>query len=289
MSIRLIASDMDGTLLDPYSGISQANIDAIQRLSDFGVEFLICSGRDYRDAHEIMEAAGIHCGYICLSGAVVYGRDGIKTLDLPLTNQNLDDISRIFKTFEAPMDILTSHGRYSTAERDIKLQEFYDFFNGHSKASGEPSDELKKSAKNRLASITFIRDLNDIPAHIKIYKICGNNLDSELVNCMKEAFKDYPALAAASSFTDNIELTNVTAQKGNSLKSYAASKGISLDDVMVLGDSDNDITMFTPEFGWTVAMENAMPCIHDRAKYHTKSNADDGVAWAIRAYVFGEV
>ena len=47
MSIRLIASDMDGTLLDPYTNISQANIDAIHRLSDYGVEFLICSGRDH--------------------------------------------------------------------------------------------------------------------------------------------------------------------------------------------------------------------------------------------------
>ena len=72
------------------------------------------------------------------------------------------------------------------------------------------------------------------------------------------------------------------------MKTYAAAKGISLDDVMVLGDSDNDISMFTPEFGWTVAMDNSMDCIRKRAKYVTKSNAEDGVAWAIRQYVFGE-
>jgi len=58
--------------------------------------------------------------------------------------------------------------------------------------------------------------------------------------------------------------------------------------VMVLGDSDNDLSMFTPEFGWTVAMENAMTCIREAAKYHTKSNAEDGVAWAIRRLVFQE-
>ena len=57
---------------------------------------------------------------------------------------------------------------------------------------------------------------------------------------------------------------------------------------MVLGDSDNDLSMFTPEFGWTVAMANSMDCIRERAKYITKSNAEDGVAWAIRKYVFKE-
>ena len=57
---------------------------------------------------------------------------------------------------------------------------------------------------------------------------------------------------------------------------------------MVLGDSDNDLSMFTQDFGWTVAMSNSMPCILEAARYRTLSNEEDGVAWAIRTYVFGE-
>ena len=149
-------------------------------------------------------------------------------------------------------------------------------------------DEIQAAARERMDSMTFIRDLSEIPGATDIYKICGNDLDCNLVIRMKQAFGDYPDLAAASSFPNNIELTNTAAQKGSALKTYAAAKGISLEDVMVLGDSDNDISMFTPEFGWTVAMANSMDCIRERAKYITKSNAEDGVAWAIRKYVFGE-
>ena len=53
---------------------------------------------------------------------------------------------------------------------------------------------------------------------------------------------------------------------------------------LVLGDSDNDLSMFTPEFGWTVAMGNAQDCLKAVAKYETKSNREDGVAFAIRKY-----
>lgn len=288
MSIRLIASDMDGTLLDPYATISQANIDAIRRLSDYGVEFLICSGRDYQDAKEMMDKCGVTCGYICLSGAVIYDRDGNQKINLPLTGQNLKDISHIFGKYGSPMDILASNGRFSTADPEKKLLEFYDFLNGHAPLTGEIPQKIRLAAKERMDSITFIRDLDEIPSGTDIYKICGNDLDCDLVIRMKKAFEEYPDLAAASSFPNNIELTNVAAQKGNALKTYAAAKGIDLNDVMVLGDSDNDISMFTPEFGWTVAMENSMACIKERAKYVTKSNAEDGVALAIKKYVFGE-
>ena len=236
----------------------------------------------------MIESCGISCGYICLSGAVIYDQNGTQMANLPLNSQNLKDISHVFGEFGAPMDILTSRGRYSTADPEKKLLEFYGFLNGRAPFQGEIPDEIQAAARERMDSMTFIRELSEIPAATDIYKICGNDLDCDLVIRMKQAFGDYPDLAAASSFPNNIELTNTAAQKGSALKNYAAAKGISLEDVMVLGDSDNDISMFTPEFGWTVAMANSMDCIRERAKYITKSNAEDGVAWAIRKYVFGE-
>lgn len=288
MSIRLIASDMDGTLLDPYTHITEANREAIRRLPDYGVEFLICSGRDYADAHSMTESSGISCNYICLSGAAVYENDGTPLSSFPLTKQNLCDITDVFHEYGVPLDILSSNGHYSTDDREKKLNGMYSFFNGRKPLPDVIPEELKKAADERIKRITFIQNPEEIPASVKIYKICGNNLEEDLVIRLKEVFQDYPDLAAASSFKDNIELTNIAAQKGNALKMYAAMKGIDLMDVMVLGDSDNDLSMFTPDFGWTVAMENAMPCIRDHAKYHTKSNAEDGVAWAIRKYVFKE-
>ncbi|EXG84858.1 HAD-superfamily hydrolase, subfamily IIB [Clostridium sp. ASBs410] len=289
MSIRLIASDMDGTLLNPQTNISKANVDAIRRLERAGIEFLICSGRDYQEAKAVMDACDITCSYICLSGAAVYSQDGEILSEIPLTSQNLVDIDRILTEQQADMDILTSLGRYTTTPKERKLNEIYSFLK--KKFSSSPdhiSQELEAAVQNRMESTTFISSLEELPEDSDVFKICSNGLPVQKAAELKEIFTDYPDLAAASSFPDNIELTNQAAQKGLILKAYAEQKGISLKDVMVIGDSDNDLSMFTPEFGWTVAMENAMPCIRDAAKYHTKSNTEDGVAWAIRKLVFQE-
>ena len=72
------------------------------------------------------------------------------------------------------------------------------------------------------------------------------------------------------------------AQKGPVLKQYIESLGYSMEEVMVLGDSLNDYSMLSMDFGATVAMENAVPEIQKVAKYITKSNEEFGVAHAIR-------
>ena len=65
------------------------------------------------------------------------------------------------------------------------------------------------------------------------------------------------------------------------LKEYIESLGYTMDEVMVLGDSLNDYSMISMDFGATVAMENAVPEIKKAAKYITKSNNEFGVAYAI--------
>lgn len=285
MSIKLIASDMDGTLLDHQSHLSQENIDVIRKLSEKNVEFLICSGRDFEDAKTIMAPSGIACSYICLSGAAVYDEHGTMMTRIPLTPENVESSAGILDKYHISMDIMASHGRYSTFPREEKFLQVCGFLNGRKKEPGPISEEVKQAARERLSSVTFIKSIKEIPEDVTIFKICCDGLEEETVVKLKEEFKAYPDLAAASSFPTNIELTNSQAQKGNALKAYAEMKGISLEDVMVLGDSDNDLSMFTPEFGWTVAMANAMPCIRDAAKYHTKSNVENGVAYAIETYV----
>ena len=76
-------------------------------------------------------------------------------------------------------------------------------------------------------------------------------------------------------------MTDKNAQKGIALKKYVESLGYTMDEVMVFGDSMNDYSMLSMNFGVTIAMENGMKKIKDAAKYVTKSNAEDGVAYVI--------
>lgn len=93
-----------------------------------------------------------------------------------------------------------------------------------------------------------------MPSGTVIYKIGSTEIPAETVVRLKERFSACPDIATASTFPTDIELTNVHAQKGLALKAYARERGILPEEIMVLGDSDNDLSMFTPEFGWTVAM-----------------------------------
>ena len=67
--IKLISSDMDGTLLDSYRQITQVNIDAIRTLQDSGVEFIINTGREYQNVTDILGKAGLECDMICSNGS----------------------------------------------------------------------------------------------------------------------------------------------------------------------------------------------------------------------------
>ncbi|MFD2506882.1 HAD hydrolase family protein [Halalkalibacter alkalisediminis] len=88
-------------------------------------------------------------------------------------------------------------------------------------------------------------------------------------------------MAISASAADNIEITHVQAQKGLAVKAWATQHGIDMNEVMVIGDSFNDISMFEIA-KYRIAMGNAEPEIKDLSSFITKRNDEDGVALAIR-------
>ena len=96
-------------------------------------------------------------------------------------------------------------------------------------------------------------------------------------------------MAVASSHPKNLEVTDIRAQKGVVLKHFIESKGYSMDEVMVLGDSLNDLSMIRMNFGATVAVENAVKEVKEAACYLTKSNDENGVAYAIEKLMAGQL
>ena len=89
----------------------------------------------------------------------------------------------------------------------------------------------------------------------EIYKIFGTSFNRHLDNA-REALKSLPGLAVSSSGAGNLEITNINAQKGIAVEQYAKSKGISMENVMVIGDNYNDLSMME-RAGRSVAMGNA--------------------------------
>ena len=117
---------------------------------------------------------------------------------------------------------------------------------------------------------------------IPVYKIFLFSDDTDMLEQIDKVLGENRDIVVASSFPTNLEITDVRAQKGPVLKNYIERLGYAMDEVMVFGDSLNDLSMLEMDFGATVAMENASPEVKAAAKYVTKSNNEHGVAYAIR-------
>ena len=129
--------------------------------------------------------------------------------------------------------------------------------------------------------LNYISDLDEfLNTDIEIRKFVAFHNNIELINKMKKIIGEIQGIAVSSSFKDNIEITHITAQKGLILAKVAEKMGFKRDEVLVLGDSFNDYSMFT-EFTESVAMGNAIPEIKEIAKYITDTNDNLGVAKAI--------
>ncbi|SLC89556.1 phosphatase yitU [Mycobacteroides abscessus subsp. abscessus] len=74
--VKLIVSDMDGTLLNEKMMISQANADAIREAEKQGIPFMVATGRGFTEAKPLLEEAGLSCPIITLNGAQVYDEKG---------------------------------------------------------------------------------------------------------------------------------------------------------------------------------------------------------------------
>ena len=152
--------------------------------------------------------------------------------------------------------------------------------------TGQDTDEsavLSSPLYRRIVENTkIISEFQELEeSQVSVYKVFLYSNDLEMLARISKKLEKNKKLAVASSFKTNLEITAVEAQKGPVLKQYIESLGYTMDEVMVLGDSLNDYSMLSMDFGATVAMENAMPQVKTVSKYITKSNEEFGVAYAI--------
>ena len=106
-------------------------------------------------------------------------------------------------------------------------------------------------------------------------------LDKAIARIPPEVKEKYTVLKSSPYF---LEILDKRVNKGTGVKSLADVLGIKAEEVMAIGDQENDIAMIEYA-GVGVAMDNAIPAVKEVANFVTKSNLEDGVAWAIEKYV----
>ncbi|EEE49814.1 HAD family hydrolase [Staphylococcus capitis] len=283
--IKLIATDMDGTLLNAAHEISQENQEAIKFAQEHGITVVIATGRAFYEANTPVAETDLKVPYICLNGAEV--RDEAFNI-MSTSHLNHSLVSKITSTLKEKdiyYQVYTNRGIYTeNPQRDLEI--YIDI----AERAGQKADveKIENSIQKRIDNGTLkIVDnydkIEDIPGEL-IMKILAFDSDLGKIDLVGQELAQSPNLAVSSSSRGNLEITHSDAQKGIALSTIAKQLGIELKDVMALGDNLNDVSMLE-RVGYSVAMDNAAPEVKTVAKYVTDSNENSGVSKAIKKFL----
>ena len=279
--INLIATDMDGTLLNAAHEVSEDNIQAIKYAQSQGITVVIATGRAFYEANAPINQTDLKVPYICLNGAEV--RDESFNI-MSTSNLNRELINRI--TVELNKEnifyqVYTNLGIYT--ENPLRDLEIYIDI---AQRAGQEADveKIKSGIQKRIDNGTLkvvenYDKIQDTPGEI-VMKILAFDSDLEKIDRVSETLAKSESLAISSSSRGNIEITHSDAQKGIALNTIAERLNIDMENVMAIGDNMNDVSMLE-RVGYSVAMENAAPEVKAIAKYETDSNEQSGVGKAI--------
>lgn len=283
--VKLVAVDLDGTFLNSKRQVSKQNIETIKQLQKMGVKFVTNSGRDYHGVKVVIAHTQIKCDYICMNGGAVFNNEGELLKSCHMEKEVVQNILDSINQDEYFIDINTNKGTCVTISED----EAEDFIRGwmscynNGKMSMIEQEEIERDIKRIKESFTYVKNIDEIyEMGYLVCKVSISNRDTDKIAKLRHEFSQNTDLSVASSFDTNIEITDKYANKGVALEAYAKEHNIKMEEVMAFGDSLNDYSMLSKDFGYTVAMGNATPKIKKTAKYITKTNDEDGVAYFVK-------
>lgn len=274
MKIKLIALDLDGTLLDSNGIISNKTCDAIKEAVKRGIEIVLATGRNIGlICEEIKAIDGIRYAITSNGAAVI----DIREERVIFSNFiNLDILKRIIDLIKNyPIVIELYADGHAYVDKDV-------FDNPEKYNLNE--NQIHLMSYNHILIDKFF-DLIDESKDINWIK-CVEKINIPFLNedikkkVLKSLSNEFDELKITSSGKDNIEINISSANKGNGLEKLVNILGIRLEEVAAIGDNNNDIEMIERS-GLGIAMGNAIDEIKNKAGYVTVDNDKNGAAEAI--------
>lgn len=279
--VRMVVSDMDGTLLNRYGQISPGNLDAIRSLEERGIEFVIASGRDYSGVYPILDEHRLTCEAILGNGSQYVDRAGKILMSCYMDKAVVKDVAGIFKSRNIPYMIFATDGFYTGYEPSFVRDMFIE--RGRRRFGGN-GEEFEKGGKKEYMPCNRLQKIDDfdrfLSGDLEIIKVEAFAMESHELEEARESLKNIPGISFLSSLEDNVEVTDKEAQKGYILEKVIRMKGLSKEEVMVIGDGMNDLSLFQC-FPNSFAPSNACEKIKELAGTVVGSNEEDGFAQAV--------
>lgn len=266
--IRLVISDMDGTLLDSSKQIRQRTREVIRKVRDRQIGFTICTGRIPTMIAYYVNTLDIHIPVVAANGAVVWDPDTRTPLyDMPIDSAQAEELMDFCRFHGMDYSALTLGASYFS-RNSVRIKRF-ERYNEIAEANGEEPMRLEYLD----AGHTPLREK-------KIYKMLIYELKPGQQEQAEGFLKKLPGMAYTSSDAKLWDISASGINKGSGLLEAARIMGLEKKQVCAFGDFYNDISLMETA-GMPVAMGNGCDLIKEKAIYVTKTNDEDGVADAI--------
>lgn len=275
MSIKLIFSDVDGTILPRGGKISERTKQTVQQSVRQGVPFVICSGRWYVSALPVARELGIdnceNAFMIIANGGAIVRMDGSIVKEWLTPYDEARAAYEIMKKYDVMRNAFVRNAVYRVNTRAIsKKPRGLDGYMGDSYKIVNDDVEI------------FERE-----GLMNPYKLEAYGEDLEMMAKLKQELLD-AGYSVSSAYADNMEIMHGGFGKGTAVKWLAEHLGVKPEECMAFGDNTNDQSMLDA-VGWPCAVENAVDSLKASAKIVTPPCDQDGVAQIIEKALRGEI
>jgi Cof subfamily protein (haloacid dehalogenase superfamily) len=266
--IKLLAIDLDGTLLNENLEISSENVEAITLARKAGIKVIIATGRPEQLVKPYIEQLNMEDDLIMYNGSVIgHPFKEEKLYSKELSKESAREVIEFCEKHDYICMVYTKAAIISKPNYRVT------FFEEKNKLL---SDKNKCVFKD-------IRDIDEILSE-EINKILLIEKDVNKYNIAKDFAKELKDCSVVQSQNGFIDINPMGASKGAALAFYSKKLGFKRHEIAAVGDQDNDVSML--EFAeLSIAMGNASEGAVNAAKYHTLTNNENGVAIAIMKYL----
>lgn len=275
--IKLVALDLDGTLFDNSSRISERNLTAIRSITDKGIHVVISTGRPFEGIpFDQIKGTGINYA-ITANGSGIYEISTGKCLyENAMDEELVTPILNFLLTRDIHMDAFIGGKGYTPVQCVETAQKLT-----------VPSSIKNYIITTRTRLYNILQFIHE--NQLKVQKMTlnfypaadGTLIDRETV---RKFLVSNPSITTVCGGYNNLEFTRADANKGVGLRKLAEILGVNPDATMAIGDTENDLAIIEAA-GIGVAMGNATDAVKARADYVTTTNTKDGVAAAIEHFI----
>mgnify|MGYP001036275545 CR=1 FL=1 len=259
--IKLIATDMDGTLVNDQGKINEKIFDLINNLNEKGIKFLAASGRSYDQLNKNFEKVDTNMIFIAHNGALIkYNRNGKTLYSNCISQEDIQEVINFERELGEELFLFGAEDGYIVNPSETILHQFNAF-------------EVKA---------VVLESFNEVKAPIyKMTYYVKDGVKAPMLQYLRNNLNDNLEFVVSGDCW--IDIMNRGVSKGNAIKILQEKFKIEEKNTMVFGDYYNDLTMFKTAH-YSYAMENAPEDVKEHANFVARSNNDDGVYNVIYKY-----